>query len=156
VAVLPGTGRTLDFADPRVKAAVAMSAPVTRNARRDLDRAFVSIAVPVLHMTGTKDNSPIGETRAAQRRLPFDHSRKADALLITFQGGDHMIFSGRRRGGLRKLRDAGFQEWILLSSVAFWEATLKENRAARAWLWEGQLARGLGERGMLEAKPGAP
>ena len=65
--------------------------------KEQLDKAFAGIRIPCLHMTGTLDDSPIGETKAAERRLPFDHIRGADQYLITFIGGDHMIFSGRAR-----------------------------------------------------------
>ena len=95
------------LADPRVRAAVPMSAPVPK--RRDkLEQAFGSIKIPCLHMTGTLDDSPVGETKAADRRLPFDHIHLADQYLVTFNGGDHMIFSGRppvrKDGGPRLAR----------------------------------------------------
>src|SRR3954471_17974079 len=60
-----GPRQETSLADPRVKAAVEMSAPVPRGA--DLDRAYAKIKMPVLHMTGTLDDSPIGDTKAAER-----------------------------------------------------------------------------------------
>ena len=98
-------GKPVTLADPRISAAIAMSAPVP--ARRDqLDQTFGPIKVPCLHMTGTLDDSPIGNTPAADRRLPFDHMKLADQYLIIFNGGDHMIFSGRgpRRWRFRRQR----------------------------------------------------
>ena len=95
-AALPG--REATFADPRFKAAIAMSAPAPTVKQTDLlDRTFAAVKIPILHMTGTLDDSPIGETKAAERRVPFDHITGADQYLITFSGGDHLIFSGRGR-----------------------------------------------------------
>jgi len=135
------------LADPRVKAAIAMSAPVPR---KDFDRAYGGIHIPVLHMTGTRDDSPLGETKAAERRVPYDHIRGADQYLVTFQGGDHMIFSGRL-GSQRGEKDALFQGLIRQGTVAFWDAYLKGDAEAKAWLAQGYGAV-LGKDGKLEAK----
>ena len=89
-------GKPLTLGDRRVRAAIPMSAPVPKQ-RDKLDQAFGRIKIPCLHMTGTLDDSPIGNTKAAERRLPFDHMHLADQYLVNFVGGDHMIFSGRPR-----------------------------------------------------------
>lgn len=153
VFVLPG-GREMGFADPRVKAAIPMSAPVLRN-RAELGRAFGKIAVPCLHMTGTLDDSPIGETTAADRRLPFDNISGADQLLVVFDGGDHMIFSGRSRPASaagQGAKDALFQDLIRQSTTAFWDAYLKGDAAAKSWLAEGGFEATLGSNGSFEKK----
>jgi predicted dienelactone hydrolase len=141
-------GKTLR--DPRVKAAIPMSSPVPRD-KNQLDKAFGSIAIPCLHMTGTKDMSMINETQPAERRMPYDHIQLADQYLITFQGGDHMIFSGRGRmaGGEK---DARFQEFIRASSTAFWDAYLKNDAKAKAWLKDGGFEKALGQDGVFEKK----
>ena len=88
VFILPG-GRTVGFSEPRIKAAIPMSAPVPRS-QADLDYVFAGIAIPCLHMTGTLDDSPIGETQAAERRVPFDHIAGAEQYLVIFNGrGPH-------------------------------------------------------------------
>jgi predicted dienelactone hydrolase len=141
-------GKTL--ADPRVKAAVPMSAPVPSH-NRELDRVFGKIQIPCLHMTGTKDNSPIGNTPAEDRRLPFDHSNGADQYLIIFENGDHMIFSGRGRlaGGEN---DEQFHALIRESTLAFWDAYLRGDSKAKAWLAGGGFERVLGKDGTFEKK----
>jgi predicted dienelactone hydrolase len=143
-------GRELSLADPRVKAAIPMSAPVPKNRER-FKTAFDKIKIPCLHMTGTLDDSPIGETQAKDRRVPFDHIQGATQYLITFQGGDHMIFSGRRRRGDGE-KDARFQDLIRMSSTAFWDAYLRDDPHAAAWLAEGGLETVLGRDGVLEKK----
>ena len=130
-----------------------MSAPVPGR-RQDLDRAFGGIAVPCLHMTGTRDDSPIGETKAVDRRLPFDHITRADQYLVVFNGGDHMVFSGRPRTAApaKGAKDALFQALIRQATTAFWDAYLLGEPRARTWLLEGGLLSLLGTDGALEIK----
>lgn len=144
-------GKQATLADPRVKAAIPMSAPVPKN-RDQLDAAFGPIRIPCLHMTGTLDNSPIGDTTAADRRLPYDHINNAPQYLVIFKDGDHMIFSGRPRlrGGGQK--DAVFQDLIRASTTAFWDAWLKHDAAARSWLEEGGFKKALAGHGTFEMK----
>lgn len=144
-------GRAAALAEPRIKAAIPMSAPAPRDRAR-LDEAFAQITIPCLHMTGTLDDSPIGDTKAAERRIPFDHIRGADQYLVTFTGGDHMIFSGhqRLRGGGEK--DALFHDLIRMSTTAFWDAYLRDDASARKWLAEGGFAAVLGKDGVFEKK----
>lgn len=139
------------FADPRVKAAMPMSAPVPRNKNR-FAQAFGQIRIPCFHMTGTKDDSPIGDTKAADRRVPFDFCNASDQYLVTFKDGDHMIFSGRGRLGGSGGNDALFHDLICAASVAFWDAYLKGDAKAKTWLSEGGFANMLGPQGTFEKK----
>jgi dienelactone hydrolase len=139
------------FADPRVKAAMPMSAPVPRNRSRFAD-AFSEIKIPCFHMTGTRDDSPIGDTKAADRRVPFDFCNSSDQYLVTFRDGDHMIFSGRGRLGGGAQKDALFQGLICAASAAFWDAYLKDDSRAKTWLSEGGFENVLGINGTLEKK----
>lgn len=143
-------GNTISLPDPRIKAAIPMSAPVPRN-QDQFDKAYGAIKIPCLHMTGTKDKSPISDTTAEERRIPFDHINGADQYLIIFKDGDHMIFSGRGRleGGEK---DAHFQEFIRMSSLAFWDAYLKGDAKVKAWLADGGFKAVLGEDGTFEKK----
>jgi predicted dienelactone hydrolase len=146
------SGSNPSYADPRVKAAIAMSAPVPRKGE-DYDRAFAAIHIPVLHMTGTLDDSPLGETKAAERRIPYDHIHGADQYLVTFEGGDHMIFSGHLlERSERAAKDAVFQDLIRQGTTAFWDAYLKGDAAAKSWLERG-YANALGKDGKIEEKP---
>ncbi len=128
---LPGTAKEGSLADPRIKAAIPMSAPTPKKKNR-LDDVYAGVKVPCLHMTGTKDSSPIGDTTAEERRLPFDHCKNSDQFLITFKDGDHMIFSSRTSRSVPS--DEIFQKLIQQSSTAFWDAYLRNNSKAKAWL----------------------
>jgi len=151
--ILP-QGRELSFADKRIKAAIPMSAPVPAN-RKNLDKVYRQVKIPCLHMTGTLDDSPIGETKAEERRIPFDHINGSDQYLVIFNGGDHMIFSGRPRlaqAAGRGQKDREFQELIKELSLAFWRAYLLGDREAERWLKEGGAEKMLGELAVLEMK----
>ena len=146
-----GPNAITKFADPRVKCAIEMSAPVPRPAVRD--RSYGTVKIPVLHLTGTLDDSPIGDTKAAERRIPFDLMNHADTALVTFQGGDHMVFSGRVRevGGDSK-QDAEFQRLICLSTTSFLDGFLKGDGAAQTWVFDGGCKNLLGDHASFESK----
>src|SRR5215472_987574 len=97
-------------------------------------------------------DSPIGDTRAADRRLPYEHMHAADQYLVVFQGGDHMVFADQRRWGRGGDTDLLFHDLIRQSSLAFWEAYLHRNANAKAWLSTGGFATALGTHGTFEAK----
>ena len=149
VFIGPG-GREISYGDPRVKAAVAMSAPVPVR-KSTLDRAFGKIKIPVLHLTGTEDSSPIGETKPAERRVPFDHIHGAEQYLLTLNGGDHMIFAGVSRQ-LTVEQTKQFKDLICESSTAFWDAHLKGDAHAKAWL-TNDFKTVLATNGTFEIKP---
>ena len=147
---LPGQ---LTRADPRVKAVVAMSPPVPQRGI-SLAEAYQQIHVPCLYMTGTQDDGLIGATKADQRRLPFDYAFGADQYLLTFRGGDHMIYCGHILDRTRGQNDALFQRLICVSSTAFWDAYLKEHPGMMAWMVAGGLDTTLGRHGWIERKLG--
>lgn len=85
--------------------------------------------------------------------MPFDGIHGPGRYLVTFEGGDHMVFSGRSR---RKPEptDALFQRLLGEATTAFWDAYLEDGSAARAWL-SGPGFRGeFGASGTLEEKLG--
>lgn len=144
-------GRDRSLADPRIKAAIAMSSPAPRDRTDDdLDHAFSKIVVPVFHMTGTEDASVIRDTTPAQRRIPFDHSCD-QRYLVTFAGADHAIFSGFNRN-LSAEKGQRIQSLICHATVAFWDAFLKDDPKARAYLDEGGFEKDLAADGKFEKK----
>jgi dienelactone hydrolase len=147
-------GFTKRYDEPRIKAAIQMSGPAPAKRRR-LDKAFSSIIIPMMHMTGTKDFLEIfAQTTAADRRIPFDHMNNSETCLITFRGGDHMIFSGRGRVATPEeaAQDALFQKLICAGTTAFWDAYLKGNTQAKQWLFDGGYSTLLGEQAVFEHK----
>jgi hypothetical protein len=145
--VLPGR---IAFAEPRVKAVLAMSSPVPLG-QVPLDVAYGDISLPCLHITGTADNSIVGTTQASQRRLPFDHTSGADQYLITFYGADHRVYTGHVRAA-NGAHDAMFQRLIAECSAVFWDAYLKDDAGAKAWLSDESLKVHLGAAARVEKK----
>lgn len=143
-------GKLGDGRDKRVKAAIQMSAPVPKPRVREY--AYDSVSIPVFHMTGTKDESPLNTTTAKERRIPFDRT-KGEACLVIFKDGDHAIFSGRKRLSRRaREQDAVFHRHICRGSTAFWDAHLKNNAGARDWLMGGGYRRELDAAGSMEVR----
>ncbi len=138
------------FADPRVKCAIAMSPSMPQGGR--LDEAFSTIKIPMLHMTGTLDDSAVNNAKAADRRVPFDRIAGADQYLVTFEGGDHMVFSGRPRAAAGGEKDTLFQGLILQSTTAFLDAYLKGDAKAKEFLAKDGFEKDLGRDGKWEKK----
>lgn len=111
------------FADRRVKAAVAMSLP-----RLDpvfVDGAYDHIAIPVLHLTGTRDRSIVYWTFPKDRRVAYDSTPGTNQYLITFRGVNHWTFSN-----LPSSRDAAAQKRIVEATRLFLEAHLRGDSTA--------------------------
>jgi predicted dienelactone hydrolase len=149
-----GLAEKWSFTDPRIKAAVVMSAPVSPVQARNAAWAFGAIAVPALHLTGEHDNSQIGDTEARDRRVPFDHITKAPQYLAVFrgEGGDHMVFSGNRWRGKTMASDDAYHADILKLTTAFFDAYLRHDAQALQWLNEGAAAKDLAKDAAFETR----
>ncbi len=143
-------GKEVSTNDTRIKAAISMS-PFVPLRKEEYDTAFTKVKIPCFYMTGSLDNSPIGETRAEERRIPFDHAKNADEFLTIFKGGDHMVFSGRLRRQLAE-KDPVFQKLICQSSTAFWDAYLRGDDGAKEWLTGNGFESELDGNGTFEKK----
>lgn len=130
--LVDSNGRVKTFTDPRLKVAIYLS-PTCPRKTVDPSVAFEDIAVPGLHMTGTKDTSPIGETKIEDRRAAFDSISRADQYLVTIKKADHMVFNGRPR---ERKGDKAQQEVIAKASTYFLDAYLKHSSEALKWLHE--------------------
>jgi predicted dienelactone hydrolase len=120
--------------DPRVDAAVMMSPSPPQ--RGDAAAAFATVKIPCLLMTGTLDDSPIGNTTPADRLKVFPHLKEAPAWQVVFDKADHMAFGQRDlRGG--KIKDSRYHRAILALTTAFWDAELKRKPEGLKWLNDG-------------------
>jgi pimeloyl-ACP methyl ester carboxylesterase len=57
---------------------------------------YPSIDIPLFHMTGTDDGSPISDRDYTMRLAPFEHTDKAEKYLLVLKDGDHMVYNGSR------------------------------------------------------------
>lgn len=112
------------FGDDRIDAAIVYSPNAPRN--QDPQAALADIRTPVLHFTGTEDRTPLDlEASPEGRQIPFRTITGADQFLVVFNGGDHMIFSGRvQRAGSMSASQQAQTEAIQRESLLFWRAYL--------------------------------
>lgn len=158
------------FRDERIDVAIPLSSPVPRH-ENQYERAFATIRIPTFHFTGTLDTSPVSDTTALQRRVPFDHllgreDGGAAHYLITFEGGDHMVLGGpplngersrlmerrRQREGVDPRQDPVIHDLIRQSTTAFLDGWLMGDEEALAWLDEGELEETVDDHGVVESK----
>jgi len=149
--------RLRSYAEERIDAAIAYSpSPAGGNLRApNLDRLvrhYDDIRVPIFHMTGTEDGSPLRDMDPEERQLPFKTIDTVDQYLLVLDGGDHMVFNGERVRGPERDTDARHHDLIRMASIAFWDAELMDDAEARAWLDEGGFTQELGDDGTFEVK----
>lgn len=120
--------------DERIKAIVALS-PNGRERAGDLDRQFGTIRIPALTITGTRDGDILGDgTTPEDRRKPYAHMQGPDKYLAVFEGGDHMVFGGHTMRRAPTPIDRAIQSGTRAIMVAFWDAYLRRDADAKAWL----------------------
>jgi predicted dienelactone hydrolase len=139
--------------EPRVRAAIAFS-PSARGAEAALGERFGGIAVPFFSITGTRDGDVAGTGATPENRmLPFRYMRPPDKYLLVLAGADHMVFNGQP--GLRRAsspEEAAHGRAVKAATLAFWDAHLKHDAGAKAWLASGGFAKALGAAGTFSAK----
>ena len=124
-------------AEPRLDAGLLLSppAPDQRLDPDDYPVAYGGIAIPLLHLTGTSDGSPLDpDMEPSDRLAPFSQIDGAPQYLIVFDPGDHGVFSGR--DGRREQPDwyPGVQAATAQAAAAFFRAELYGDPAARAFM----------------------
>lgn len=130
----------ISLRDSRVDAAVMMSP--SPPARGDAAAAFGTVKIPCLLMTGTLDDSPIGNTTPVDRLKVFPHLKEAPAWQVVFDKATHMDFGQRAlKGG--PIKATRYHRAILALTTAFWDAELKGRPEALKWLNDGGAKKSL-------------
>ncbi len=113
---------------------------------------YAGIKKPLLHMTGTSDESPI-ENFGYQKRLDvFEGAGDAPQHLFVLEGGDHMVYNGSR-GQLPAYPEIErHQELIATIAYAWWDATLNGDVAAHAWLHGAGVRDWLAQEGVYKRR----
>jgi predicted dienelactone hydrolase len=127
----PLTGQR--FSEARIKAALPMS-PSTPRKGVDPAKAFGTVKIPWLLMTGTLDDSPIGETSPESRLKVFPALPPGDKYELVLDGAQHSAFGDRPLPGDTKGRNPNHHRAILALSTAFWDAYLRDDADAKKWL----------------------
>jgi predicted dienelactone hydrolase len=140
--VFPLSGQKLT--DPRIKAAIAFSpsSPKTGSTAK----AFGSVKIPWMLMTGTKDVAPIGNEDVASRLKVYPALTDAPKYEVVLFNAEHSVFTDRALPGDQEPRNPNHHRVILALSTAFWDAYLRGDADALAWLNSS------GPRSVMEAK----
>lgn len=144
-------GRKIESGDPRIKAAIYLS-PTVANRGADLDLSYGDIKIPGMHFTGTKDDSPVNDTKAEDRRVAYDHISKSDQYLVILNGADHMMFGAGRRRLAPGHNDDEQHAIVADVSTRFLDAYLKHDQSALNWLRGSGAREELSGQGTYEFK----
>jgi predicted dienelactone hydrolase len=131
----PGGGQP--FTDRRIKAAIAFSP--SEPATGSPAQAFGQVTIPWLLMTGTKDvarlgGATIGAANVEQRLSVFPALPPGSKYELELHDAQHSAFTDRALPGDSGPRNPNHHRAILALTTAFWDAYLKGDAAARAWL----------------------
>ena len=131
------------WTDPRIDAAL----PMSPSAKERNTKSFTQVKVPWLLMTGTADTSPINDTTVEDRlRVWPSLPATIDRYELVLHDAEHSAFTERGLPGERRQRNPNHHRAILAISTAFWDAHLRADPDALAWL------HGEGARSVLEAE----
>lgn len=134
----------------RFKAAIAYCPSPTYNHSEGHEEIYGSIDLPTFYMTGTDDDSPVSHFDYTYRLPIYKSAQGDDQHLIVIDEADHMVFAGSRgKLGANPLRSV-HEDIIKTSSQAFWDAYLKEDADAFAWLTGAGFSSYLAGRGVYE------
>jgi predicted dienelactone hydrolase len=120
------------FTDPRIKAALVLS-PSTPRAG-SAAKAFGEVKIPWLLMTGTKDLAPIGNADLKSRLALYPALHGAPKYELVLHNAEHSVFTDRALPGDHEPRNPNHHRVILALSTAFWDAYLRGDAEALAWL----------------------
>ncbi len=126
----PASGTKLT--DPRIRAAVIFSPSTPRST--SAERAFGDVRIPWLLMTGTLDTAPIGPADLNSRLAVYPALHGAPKYEVVLDKAEHSAFTESALPDDREPRNPNHHRVILALSSAFWDAYLRDNKEALAWL----------------------
>lgn len=135
------------FAVPHFRGAFAMS-PSARG--EGAEAAFSNMLMPIFHLTGTHDESPLNDFEVEARQMPFRVINNVDQVLLVLDRAVHMTFSGRSTDTDPFL--AQHHDAIRTAAVAWWKMLLEGDETAKAWLLDGGFAGTLATGDKFETK----
>jgi len=115
---------------------------------------FDDMRMPIFHLTGTRDESLLGNFEPVYRQLPFQVIAYVPQYLLLMNGVRHMTFSGRP--DVRDPHLDRHHELSRMSAVTSWGLLLKYDADAGFWLNRGGLEADLAGDGEFRAKTALP
>jgi len=136
--------KDVSFADKRVLAVEVLSGLGRYLNKVGLhDHSWDHVALPMLVETGTKDGDPKRPPMNPQWQLePYAFSPAGDKFSVNIEGVNHFTFVGE--GGLSLIGETARTQkklftYIQMTTLAFWDAYLKNDAPAKKWLLSHQL-----------------
>lgn len=132
-------GNLLDLHEARFKCGILYSpGSIEHLGEMKPEEIYPEIKIPLFHMTGTEDGSPLSDLGYEIRLVVYENT-KTEKYLLVLKDGDHMVFAGSR-GKLGQSKNRNLHEGIIkIASLAYWDAHLKGNEAAKEWLTRGGI-----------------
>lgn len=124
------------LSDSRIKAIIALSPSGPRDGV-DPAKAFGSVKIPWMLMTGTLDASPIGGQTPQSRLTVFPALPPGDKYQVVLFNAEHSAFSDTYLPGDRQPRNPNHHRAVLALSTAFLDAYERNDAEAKAWLQGG-------------------
>ena len=124
-------GRTT-YTDSRIQAAIAFSPSSPRLG--SAKRAFGAVHIPWMLMTGTRDLAVIGKADLESRLAVYPALPPGGKYELVLDRAEHSAFTERALPGDAETRNPNHHRVILALSTAFWDAWLRQDAGARAWL----------------------
>jgi hypothetical protein len=154
-------GDTGPWGDARPRAFIALSPPGPNQGVVAED--YARCTRPMLVMTGSDDQQPAwlapagAERSGLWRRQVFDLLPPGGKLLAWFEGSRHSTYAGGGRGagaGLTRepADDPAQVEAVAVITLAWWDARLRADAAAAAWLADPSTPMAVGPWARFEAR----
>lgn len=138
--------------DERFRAGILYSpVPIAHLTEEPHEKLYGSIDIPLLHMTGTADNSPLEGFDYDHRLLVHEYTAHPEKYLLIKEGGDHMVYNGTRGKLAANPKRERHEDIVKVGSLAFWDAQLKDDEKAREWVAGGGLQGYIAEDGKFKA-----
>ena len=116
--------------EPRLDAFLPMSPQPGKGL--PASESFGHLKKPFLCMTGTEDGSPIDTSlKPETRRKVYEALLSGDKYQLVLKDAHHFAFG---EGGKKRTRNPDHHPTILEISTRFWDAYLKSDISAKAWL----------------------
>ncbi|PCJ98186.1 MAG: hypothetical protein COA45_08535 [Zetaproteobacteria bacterium] len=123
--------------DERISCGIIYSpVPIAHLTAAQPEDIYAAIDIPLLHMTGTDDSSPLEDYGYEHRLIVREYANHPEQYLQVLEGGDHMVYNGTRGKLAKNPKRDEHEEEIKHAALAFWDAYLKGDDAAKFWLKE--------------------
>jgi len=139
-----GEQKARSFKDDRVRCILPISGQGTGQ-QGLTPSSWVNLKLPMMTMTGSLDKGAGGQG-PEWKQESFKFCPAGDKYLVFIEGANHVSFGGSGS------RDAGITDAVKRSTLAFWDAYLKDDDSAKASLTSGSVFATLKGKATLQAK----